>query len=95
MRYYPSWPRLVAGDLSVVGIYPFPEEEWLRLDEGYRAAPPAALPGVLGPWLSGTPNAAQLAAWNQRYPHDWSGAEDTRIVWNTLRGRGLVQGGRS
>ena len=95
MRYYPSWPRLVAGDLSVVGIYPFPEEEWQRLDEGYRAAPPAAPPGVLGPWLPEPVDAALQATWNQRYPHEWSGAEDTRIVWNAMRGRGLVQGGRS
>lgn len=94
LRYYPSWPRLVAGDLSLVGIYPFSEEEWQRLDEGYRAAPPAALPGVLGPWLSEPPSRAEQAAWNQRYPHEWSGAEDTRIVWNVLRGRSPFRGER-
>ncbi|MCA9756687.1 MAG: glycosyltransferase [Candidatus Eisenbacteria bacterium] len=95
MRYYPSWLRVLSGDLSFVGIYPFPEEEWQLLDEGYRAAPPAALPGVLGPWLPKATDLGRQATWNQRYPHEWSGAGDMRIAWNALRGHSPFSGGRS
>ncbi len=94
MRYYPSWGHIFAGQLSWVGIYPYTEEEWEQLDEGYRAAPPAAQPGVLGPWL-GAPDLRDIHDWNQRYPQDWSGASDARILFRALRGQGPVSGGGS
>lgn len=83
---YPALGWMVMGEISLVGIYPFEDEEWPRLDPRYRAAPPAAVPGLVGPWTGRELETAHLCEWNQRYLREWSGANDSRILWKALLG---------
>jgi len=84
--FYPSVPALAAGELSLVGIYPFPDRDWEQLDSTYRAAPPDAPLGIVGPWTRGPLPAAALCEWNRAYAENWSPPNDLRILWRALRG---------
>jgi lipopolysaccharide/colanic/teichoic acid biosynthesis glycosyltransferase len=84
LRHYPMLGALLAGEVSVVGTYPFSESEWKALDSPTRASMPMALPGLVGPWWQiAEPEA--LAAWNRTYVERWSPAEDFRIFWKCSR----------
>lgn len=81
IAYYPALTRLAAGELSLVGIYPFSEAEWEALPSEYRSAPPSQRPGILGPWLWDRASLAARWDWNRTYGERWSAAEDFRIFW--------------
>jgi len=86
LDYYPALGWMALGEFSLVGIYPFEAKVWPELDPRYRAAPPGSLPGIVGPWTGRELTTPELCDWNQRYPRDWSGANDSRIFWKALMG---------
>jgi hypothetical protein len=85
-KYYPALGWMAVGEISLVGIFPFTEGQWSELDSRYRAVPPARVPGIVGPWTGRELSPRELCEWNQRYPRDWSGANDSRIFWKALTG---------
>lgn len=88
LDWYPSLGALTDGRVSLVGICPLTETEWDSTDENYRSRPPEAPVGMLGRWTSRPIDTAGLAAWNRSYPEHWSQAEDLRILFRVILGRG-------
>lgn len=88
LDWYPSLACLTDGRVSLVGICPLTETEWSAVDESYRASPPEAPVGIVGPWTSRPEEAAGLAAWNRSYAGHWSQAGDLRILCQVILGRG-------
>jgi N-acetylglucosaminyl-diphospho-decaprenol L-rhamnosyltransferase len=87
LDWYPALPALAAGRVALTGLCPFTEEEWMLLDAAYRELPPEAPAGLVGPWNGGSLGLADIAAWNRRYPENWSAAGDLRIFWRALLAR--------
>jgi hypothetical protein len=83
LRHYPMLGALLAGEVAILGTYPFSEKEWTRLSATTRASAPLALPGLVGPWIPGE-DPESLAAWNRAYVEHWSPAEDFRIFWRCV-----------
>lgn len=80
LRHYPMLGALAAGEVAIIGTYPFSGAEWNRLGAETRASVPLALPGLVGPWDERN-DPESLAAWNRAYVDRWSPAEDFRIFW--------------
>ncbi len=81
---YPALPALARSEIGLVGLYPFTEEEWLRLDEEQRLTAPAGRPGLLGPWTRRPLTPEEALEWNRRYASEPSVEEDLRILGRAL-----------
>jgi hypothetical protein len=95
LHWYPALPSLASGKMSLVGIYPFPETTWIRLDPARRSRPPEAPAALIGPWTSAAMDEDSLLLWNRAYLRRWSAAEDFRIFWKAALGIRDRTGGKT
>jgi GT2 family glycosyltransferase/lipopolysaccharide/colanic/teichoic acid biosynthesis glycosyltransferase len=98
MRLYPRLPQVVAGRMSLVGLYPFPAEVWEGLADSEKRSMPDGPPGLIGLWGSdpwGFDPDADYQRLNRYYIRRWSFEGDLRILCDQRgagRGRSLTAG---
>lgn len=97
LRHYPALGRVLAGEMSFVGLIGLTPEAYALTGEDYRREPPDAPIGIFTPGdgfgQEGAAAAAEIARRNRQYVERWSLSEDLRLVLAALQRRSRRQGG--